>query len=578
VSTMSLSEIIDYLESIRAYIDGATISSLDALKDKVRKNYFNLAILGQQKRGKSTLVNAILGQAVLPMAVTPATSVITVVEYGPEPLVTVVHENGLRREITVEQLADYITEEKNPNNEKQVAVAHIAYPSQLLARGIRLVDTPGVGSIFEHNTKTAYGFLPHIDAALFVFSVDTPVAVEEIKYLRDVREQVPMIYFVLNKTDFYQEEDVKRVLAFTRNVLEKELEESVEVYPLSALMALEAHLARDAQKLEESGFTMLEKAVLNYFYTHRDQLMEMTWRNKLGNILVQVATSLQVERQALDMPVEELRGKIASYTEFLRIVDREIRDVSVLLEDEVARILQDLDERFEKDRHELERTLASMLADWYQQNRGLKTKFFVKAIEQKALDNLTSVLERWRRESDMHVAREFEGAQHRFMSRLDDIVSRILGKACEMFGIAYTGERFRVDVRRKSEVYYKVGLDPLMLEISPRTFSGLLPRRLLNRMIWQCMAKDIPQDVDRNYGRIRYDFLNRLRESVRALKSLLEEETERAKQAVRSSLQQAMEIKAKGEQDIGLRKVEIDRHIQKVNDYLTEVKRAALAK
>jgi len=575
VSANILSETIEYLESIRTYIDSATASGLETLKEKMKKDYFNLAILGQQKRGKSTLVNAILGQPVLPMAVTPATSVITVVEYGAEPTVTIIHENGLRREVTVGELADYITEERNPNNEKQVAIAQITFPSRLLGRGIRLVDTPGVGSIFEHNTQTAYGYLPHIDAALFVFSVDTPVAVEEIRYLRDVREQVPMIYFVLNKADFYADHDVKRLVDFTRVALEKELGQSVDVYPLSALMALEAQVAQDPQKLEESGFAMLEEAVLGYFYTHRDRLLEVALRNKLGNLLLQVSTSLRVERQALELPVEELRAKIASYTEFLGIVDRETRDVAVLLDGEVERILEDLDKKFGKDRSSLEKTLALMLENWYQQNQGLKTRFFIKAIEQEALTNLTSVFERWRQETDKEVAREFEEAQNRFLSRLDDIISRILGKACEVFGIDYTGERFRVDVTGKSEFYYKVGLDPLMLEISPRAFSGLLPRRLLNRIIWQGMAKDIPQDVDRNYGRIRYDFLNRLRQSALALKSLLKEETERAKQAVNASIEQAMEIKGKGEQDAVERKAEIEKHIEKMHACLAELKGAA---
>ncbi|HHV77520.1 MAG TPA: hypothetical protein GXX39_09165 [Syntrophothermus lipocalidus] len=376
MSANILSETIEYLESIRTYIDSATASGLETLKEKMKKDYFNLAILGQQKRGKSTLVNAILGQPVLPMAVTPATSVITVVEYGAEPTVTIIHENGLRREVTVGELADYITEERNPNNEKQVAIAHITFPSRLLGRGIRLVDTPGVGSIFEHNTQTAYGYLPHIDAALFVFSVDTPVAVEEIRYLRDIREQVPMIYFVLNKADFYADHDVKRLVDFTRVALEKELGQSVDVYPLSALMALEAQVAQDPQKLEESGFAVLEEAVLGYFYTHRDRLLEVALRNKLGNLLLQVSTSLRVERQALELPVEELRAKIASYTEFLGIVDRETRDVAVLLDGEVERILEDLDKKFGKDRSSLEKDLGFDVGELVPAESGFKDQVF----------------------------------------------------------------------------------------------------------------------------------------------------------------------------------------------------------
>lgn len=575
MSTTGLSEMVQYLESLQTRIDQATALALEALKDKMKKNYFNLAILGQQKRGKSTLVNAILGQPVLPMAVTPATSVITVVEYGTAPTVTIIHENGERRQVGVEDLADYITEEKNPCNERQVAVAHITFPSEFLSRGIRLVDTPGVGSIFEHNTQTAYGYLPHIDAALFVFSVDTPVAVEEIKYLRDVREQVPMIYFILNKADFYSDHEVKKLVEFTRAALQKELGQEVDIFPLSALMALEAQEKGDFKKLEESGFIALNEAVLKYFYEHKDRLMEIALRNKLGNLLVQVSTVLRLERQALDLSAEELQARIQSYTEFLNTVDREIRDVAVLLDGEVERILEELDEKFAKDKSALENSLTVMLENWYRENSGLKTRIFARAIEREALNNLSSLFEKWRQETDREVAEKFGEAQDRFLSRLDDIVARILGKACEVFGIDYTGERFKVEVTGRSEFYYKVGLDPLMLEISPRTFSGLLPRRILNRLIWQGMAKDIPQDVDRNYGRMRYDFLTRLRQPALELKSLLKEETEQTKQSVKASIEQALDTKAKGDEDTAQRKAEIERHLTRIEGYLAELRQAA---
>jgi predicted GTPase len=193
--------------------------SLIALSTKLKMNRFNLAILGQMKRGKSSFVNALLGAEILPTGILPLTSVITRVRYGPTPAAEIVYKSGQSEQIEVRALHEYITEAANPGNRKQAASAEVAYPSDLLRAGIDLIDTPGIGSTHLHNTSTTEDYLNEVDAGIVVLSVDPPTTAVEVDFLRRMRRDVPKLLFVINKADTATLDEVAAVRRFLENEL-----------------------------------------------------------------------------------------------------------------------------------------------------------------------------------------------------------------------------------------------------------------------------------------------------------------------------------------------------------------------
>ena len=113
------------------------------LREKVETNTFNLVVVGQFKRGKTSLINALLGANILPVAVVPLTSISTVITYGNALNIKVFFNEGTTLDITPESLQDYVTEKGNPKNIKDVSEVIITYPSPYLKEGVRLIDTPG---------------------------------------------------------------------------------------------------------------------------------------------------------------------------------------------------------------------------------------------------------------------------------------------------------------------------------------------------------------------------------------------------------------------------------------------------
>ncbi|HUI06830.1 MAG TPA: dynamin family protein [Verrucomicrobiae bacterium] len=236
----------------------------EELMVKLAEDRFTLAVLGQFKRGKSSLMNAIIGCELLPTGVLPLTSAITVLKFGPQERL-VVEREGLQwpEIVSLSQLEDYVTERGNPGNRKKVKTATVEVPVPFLRRGLEFVDTPGVGSAITANTATTYAFIPQCDAVLFVTSVDSPLTSAELEFLESIRQHVHKIFFVVNKTDLLAEHERREVLDFITKTLHEQMgADGLRIFPLSCKLALAEEDGSGLPPLQEelSRFLSDEKA------------------------------------------------------------------------------------------------------------------------------------------------------------------------------------------------------------------------------------------------------------------------------------------------------------------------------
>jgi GTP-binding protein EngB required for normal cell division len=263
-------QIVDAIRQLQRLLeqrgDTQGASGCHDLMVRLAEDRFTLAVVGQFKRGKSTLMNAIIGRDLLPTGVLPLTSAITVLKYGPAEKLVIRHEGrGLPLEEPASRLADYVTEKGNPGNRKHVKTACLEVPVPFLRRGLEFVDTPGVGSAIEANTATTYGFLPQCDAVVFVTSVDTPVTEAEVALLAGIRQQVRRIFYVVNKTDLLGQTELDEVLRFIADALGREdAAGPVRLFPVSSRLALQAKLTSDPLGYAASGLKALEEALAEF--------------------------------------------------------------------------------------------------------------------------------------------------------------------------------------------------------------------------------------------------------------------------------------------------------------------------
>jgi GTP-binding protein EngB required for normal cell division len=233
---------------------------------RLADDQFVLAVVGQFNRGKSSLMNAVLGMDRLPVGIVPLTSAITKVFYGNPERVRIEYEGTrLRTDISLSQLPDYVTETGNPGNAKKVVAAEVQLPSDVLRYGFFFVDTPGIGSAITANTLTTERFLPEADAVIFVTSFESPLAGEELQFLDKVRDHVRKIFLVVNKSDLVPVSERDRVLEFIRRLLQAELGISEpRLLAVSAKLGLRAKIGRSARDLAESGLPLLEESLVQF--------------------------------------------------------------------------------------------------------------------------------------------------------------------------------------------------------------------------------------------------------------------------------------------------------------------------
>lgn len=205
------------------------------LIDKMKAGEITVAVIGQFKRGKSSLSNRILGADVMPVGIIPITSAVTTVRYG-EPSATVHFKNGASEEIGFDDLSDYISEQKNAGNKLGVKEVALTTKSDFLKNGLTYVDTPGVGSFNKLNTETAYDQMKESDAVIFLLSVDSPINQIEVSFLYNTREFAGKFYFAVNKIDVVSKEDLDEYITYCRDLLRSDLmgTDDIHIFPVSA--------------------------------------------------------------------------------------------------------------------------------------------------------------------------------------------------------------------------------------------------------------------------------------------------------------------------------------------------------
>jgi GTPase Era involved in 16S rRNA processing len=289
--------------------DEARQHRCEQLMAKLAEDRFTLAVLGQLKRGKSSLMNAIIGRELLPTGVLPLTSAITVLKFGPEERLVIRRENlQFPQIVPVAALADYVTERGNPGNRKKVRTATVELPLPFLRRGMEFVDTPGVGSAIEANTATTYAFLPQCDAVLFLTGADTPLTSAELQFLRTIREHAQKIFFVVNKMDLLgTDAERTEVLDFVARILRQEIGKTVRIFALSARAGVAARLARDPDSYARSGLREFEEALATFLSQEKASVFLAAIIERALRLLEEETGEVALYKKARELSEKELR-------------------------------------------------------------------------------------------------------------------------------------------------------------------------------------------------------------------------------------------------------------------------------
>ncbi len=287
-------------------------AALKESKKKLQSHKFAVGILGEFKRGKSTVINALLGKEIMPADILPCSATMNRVSYDLQPGVQLNMMDGTTNRIEVEELAQYVTklDENSTANAENIEEAIVFYPCQFCQNGVDIVDTPGLNDD-ERMNKITEETVPKLDAVIMVLVPDNPFSMSEADFVRNklMCSDIGRLIFLVNKIDTVRPMDRARVVDSIRAKIEKSVldktaevygEDSekyqavkqkladIRIYPISAQNALDGRIGayEDADENEKmiakSGMPEFESA-LSKMLTEERGFLELG--TPLGSIL-----------------------------------------------------------------------------------------------------------------------------------------------------------------------------------------------------------------------------------------------------------------------------------------------------
>jgi hypothetical protein len=452
--------------------------------------------------------------------------VVTILSYGESPKAVVRFLSGGEKVIDIGEIASYITEKENPKNEKGVKEVEVFYPSEYLKNGVRIIDTPGVGSVYNHNTEVAYNYLPYVDAGIFIVSADPPLSQSEHSFLKDIKSSADKIFFVLTKT-----------------VIEEDFGKGkVKIFPLSARWALEGKLNKDEATLKKSLLPDFEARLRNFLIQEKGLVLLRSITNNLLRIVSNEMISSKLEEESLKLPLEELRRKIEQFENEVKLIEKEREANVFLLQGHTKKIIQELDEaigEFKKSR------LPKLLADLeqeYMRRTALGGGNLREDLEKFVFSAIQNTFSEWRQVLTESISSQLEAIHLDFARKVNSTIERITDLAGSIFSLKLEPFTSVPTLSRKSEFYFLLKDDPVGLELLQMALTSALPGFLTKKMILKKMKESVTELLDRHCGRVRYDLVNRIQDTVKGFQKELLQKIDETLEAIRLSFQKAIAL------------------------------------
>jgi GTP-binding protein EngB required for normal cell division len=532
------------------------VARIAALSQRLTRERFHLAVLGQFKRGKSTLLNALIGAPLLPTGILPLTSIPTFLRAGERRVVWVIFQDGreisfpdLTQSQATDTLTRYVAETNNPRNHLAVERVEVEYPSTLLSTGVVMIDTPGIGSTLRHNTEATFRFLPECDAALFVVSADPPMTEIEKDFLKAVESKVATLCFVMNKIDHLSDAERIEASAFFRKVLnEVGIALDGNIFLVSARQGLEARMKNDPTQWRTSGLERVESYLMDFLSRDKSSALQLAIAGKGADVLAEAAMNVALQQRSLELSEEDLTRRIELFDSKVTEVEQEKIATGDRLAGDIKRARQRLEELAETLRDDARRRLCAFVIEAHQLD-GDAARF-----EREARERLAKEIPAYFGENLSLVSgemnRALEATLRPYYERLDGLIATLRATAAKIFEISYrpsTGDGRLEAVHKPYWVTQK--WNSLISPLPEGAIDRILPDKLRKRRLEKRLNQEVESLVIQNVENLRWATLRNLDETFRGFSNSLERRLKETAEATRRAMC-AAQLQQKEQQDV----------------------------
>ena len=496
------------LSRLRGICDQFHIVSLDRQIEACRNlllqdKHIDVAILGQFKAGKSSFLNSLIGKPLLPVGVIPVTTTITRLQYGKRERAIIRYFDGREIEAEVTTVGEFTSEAQNPANQKNVEVVDVELPSLEKYIGLRLVDTPGLGSIFKYHIEISENWLPQVGTAFLAISSDRPLSANDLQLIRDLRRHTPKIVILLTKADLLSPEQQEEVVRFFRSSLQKELHEEFPIFLYSTRL--------DTEQWKQN----LEDEVFRPITTHREEEFENILLHKIQSVGKDCLSYLEIALKAslqADLDREQLRKQILDEKVNYDLVRQEITLIAREHCQQTRKLIQNYLEKFHQPylKKKLVEALLKEMPIW-----------------KGNLSKLTNQYESWLKENLSEEIGQISKTEHKHFFGTLKKAHASLSRSLEAFRTLLNQNIDRVLGLRLAEAEWKIEVtEPSQPDIRiSRTFDFhlnlfwfLIPMFIFRPLFERHYLDQVPNIVVVNLSRLAAQWEDRIKKAIDEMK------------------------------------------------------------
>lgn len=464
----------------------ATNALLASCRAALEQDKITIAIVGRFKAGKSSFLNHFLGRALLPVGVVPVTTVVTEIRSGPDELAEVRFLDGLAKQVSVDEIASYVSEHENPENHKRVASIRVELPGLARFPGLIFVDTPGLASALAHNTEASVSWLPNVGLALVAVSVDPPLSQQDIELLRNLYRYTPNVSILLTKVDLLDSDERTEVLDFIRTQLAKSFGHSPEIFPYSIRPGFE--------ELREQLEQGIVKRTLDEFGGRRRAILSRKIDTLLRECSDYVALNLK-SAKLLDSEREAVKRQVTGEKEVMADVKSElhliVRHAAGGTRASAATLLEPYQPELE---HRLLSDFSSEFPSWTKSLAVLLSSF------QDWLDrSLSGELTRVSLAERARLIEPLQETRRQVFRYLQEFRDRLSESTLRAFGIPLRTAEVEIEIREPRTPDIRVGR---IFDRNWELLSPVLPVAFIEHLVRRHFTQKIPETVYTNISRL----------------------------------------------------------------------------
>jgi GTP-binding protein EngB required for normal cell division len=510
------------------------------LAARVEAQRFHIAVLGEFKRGKSTLVNALIGAPLLPTGVVPVTTVATEVQFAsPRPEIRVILADDEARRISPAELQRYVSEHDNPGNRLGVRRVELEVETVLGAPGVVLVDTPGVASVHEHQTRAAHEVLAESDGAVVVLSADAPLSQSEERLLSALADRGGRVFVVVNKSDHLSCAELHELHAFLSPQLVRLLGAEPSVYFTSARRALET--SGTDHEHGDPGFSAFRHDLESFLRDDLAAARAQAGATELGRLASTLSQSVIVERAAATFDVDALEERLARFRTAAAAVRRDFAADRLVLEHDVEEIASSVGSALAAGAAQAPARAWPQIEEVVQ---GLRGRALDRALDDAVARAVEDAFDPLRRAVEVSASAAWERAIARFTERLRERIVALCTAANTLFEVHLPDPVLPSVAEQHARFSYHF----LQVE-SPGTslargLRAALPTERSRRKTLERARRRLASELDKHAGRARFDLVQRLDEVSRRFFTALSSELEQTESSILEAAtraQQALE-------------------------------------